>query len=164
MAYFVRKIARSKWSRSQPDDIDVRADAITSCLRTTRDTLSLWKISSEEEINHAALAIISSQDKFETIDLIILEQQKLEALNLKIVHSPQDGMTPIESLKETHFDLIELTYSKLGILKDYIITKVDGGKIIRFTRTKTIDIIKEAIKNKVLDPSILKDSLRNEIN
>ena len=51
MAYYIRKIARSKWQESQlSTDEDeaieevkrVKADAITNCIKTTGNKLSLW--------------------------------------------------------------------------------------------------------------------------
>lgn len=53
MAYYVRKISRSKWQENplSADKVKalqeikgVRADAITNCIKTTGDKLSLWKV------------------------------------------------------------------------------------------------------------------------
>lgn len=53
MAYYVRKIARSKWQENQlsankeqaiEEVKNVKADAITNCIKTTGNKLSLWRV------------------------------------------------------------------------------------------------------------------------
>jgi len=148
--YLIRKINRSKWF--QIDIIsnnDVSADAITNCLKTTKNTLSVWAIESEDDLNNAILAIVSNQDHIETIDVILLNDSELREQGITIIAS--SGNTPIESLRNIHRDLTELTFSKLGIIKEHIVERIRNEKLKRFTKGKLKKLLKDAIEKGFLE-------------
>ena len=68
MPLLVRKINKAKW---QQIDLtisnDASGDAITNCLKTKSNTLSVWMIDSENQIDDAFLALLANQDRIETI-------------------------------------------------------------------------------------------------
>ena len=70
MPYFVRKIARAKWSNESITDnpFDIPADAITLDLKTFTNTLSVWEVTDEGKVGDAVLAIASGFDRIETFD------------------------------------------------------------------------------------------------
>ncbi|MHA1789462.1 MAG: hypothetical protein ACTSXT_09565 [Candidatus Helarchaeota archaeon] len=143
------------------EDNDVSADAITNCLKTTRNTLSVWSIKNENDIDKAILAIASNLDHIETIDVVILNDSVLHNFGIKIIAST--GNTPIESLREFHRDLSELTFSKIGHIKDHIVERIRNNKLKRFTRGKLIKLLKEAIDKGLLELEDLNDSIRNKL-
>ena len=158
----IRKINKSKWFQIDiKNDDDVSADAITNCLKTTKNTLSVWSIEIEEDIETAILAIASNLDHIETIDVVILNDEKLQEYGIKIITSM--GNTPIDSLKEIHRDLAELTFSKLGQIKDHIVERIRNDKIKRFTKRDLKKILKNAIEKGFLELDDLNDSVRNKI-
>lgn len=155
----VRKINKAKWKKDE--DGDVMADAITHCLKTTKNTLSVWEIQSEEELNNAVLALVSNADHPDTIDIVLLDEAYLINEKLKIEKTP--GITKVESLKDTHKDIIELTYSKLGIVKNIISEKVDNNSDIRFTKRQLIKILKDAIKDGIIKKEDLKEGMQKKV-
>ena len=60
MSLLVRKINRAKWLQTDiAHGDDISADAITNCMKTTSNRLSVWEVESEARIEEAALAIAS---------------------------------------------------------------------------------------------------------
>jgi len=115
MSLFVRKIIKSKWYQTDIENgDDVSADAITNCMKTKQNTLSVWEIESPDELDNAVLAIVSQHQHLETIDVVKLDSVSL--VENEIVWVESRGLTPIDDLVDTHFDLSELTYPKLGII------------------------------------------------
>ncbi|MBC8185470.1 hypothetical protein H8E88_30645 [candidate division KSB1 bacterium] len=131
--YLIRKINKAKWFQIDiMNDDDVTADAITNCLKTTENTLSVWNIENEADIEQAVLAIAASLQHIETIDVVILSTDTLKQYDINIITST--GNTPIESLKEIHRDLSGLTFSKLSQIKDHIVERIRNEKLKRFTK------------------------------
>ena len=160
--YLIRKINRAKWFQIDIyNDNDVSADAITNCLRTTKNTLSVWNIASEDDVDKAVLAIISSQDHIETIDVVILNTEKIKEYEINIIAS--SGNTPIEEYKNLHRDLSELTFSKLGKIKDHIVERIRNDKIKRYTKGQLKKMLLEAIKSGKLKLDDLNDSIQNKL-
>lgn len=81
MGYLVRKFTRSKWGNPVPADYsNLNADAVTSCLRTTRNTLSVWRIENEKELDQAILAIAGTLERLQTFDIVSLDETEILAL------------------------------------------------------------------------------------
>lgn len=162
MSFLVRKINKAKWLQvdlSQTDDVS--ADALTNCLKTTKNTLSVWKIDSEEDLEQAVLALVANQDHLDTIDVVILQESSLSTYNLNIVASP--GETPVESLVEAHRDIADLTFSKMGSVKDHIVERIRNNHIKRFTVGSLKKLIKKAIEDGLIKKEDLKESIQNKI-
>ena len=101
----VRKITKSKWFQNDIlNGAEVSADAITNCLKTTKNTLSVWRVDNEETIEEAALAIVANQQYLETIDVVLLDEEYFLKYQIKIENT--EGNTIVEDLKNTHVDLI----------------------------------------------------------
>ncbi|CAD5246143.1 MULTISPECIES: hypothetical protein [unclassified Imperialibacter] len=162
MSLLIRKINRAKWPAEDVDyQSDVSADAITNCLKTTRNTLSVWQIDTEDDLEKAVLAIASNLQHLETIDVVILEEKHLSNYNIKIVATP--GKTPLEELVHSHRDLEELTFMKLGTIKDHIVERIQMDKFKRFTRTALKQLIEDAINTGKLKLEDLNPSIREKI-
>lgn len=162
MQRLVRKINKSKWLQVDIfTDYDVSADAITNCLKTTKNTLSVWSIEDDNFIESAVLAIVASQDRLETIDVVILEESILEK-DITIIES--DGLTPVLSLVKSHRDLGELTFAKLEIIKNHIVDRIRSEKCIRYTKGKTKQILLKAIDEGILKIDDLNESMKSKIS
>lgn len=158
----VRKVNRAKWMQADlVKGEDVSADAITNCMKTCQNTLSTWKINSQEEIDEAVLAIASAQDHLESIDVVPLKHEHLQENGVKSLKT--DGITPIIDLKEKHYDLADLSYKKLGIIAYHIADQIKKDKIFRYTVRKLRDILINAIKEGRLSSDNVKESLRNKL-
>lgn len=162
MSLLIRKVNKAKWVQSDiENDSDVSADAITNCLRTTRNTLSVWQINTEDDLDNAILALVSNQDHLEAIDVVILEEESIRQYNIRIVTTP--GETPIAELSQTHRDLADLTYSKLGIIKDHIVDRIRTNYLKRYTRGTIKKLLLAAIEEGKIELADLKESIRYKI-
>jgi hypothetical protein len=160
--FLIRKINEAKWFQIEiMEDNDVSADAITNCLKTTKNTLSVWHIENNNDINKAVLAIASSLEHIETIDIVVLTTESLREYDISIIAS--SGNTPIESLKEIHRDLSELTFSKLGHIKEHIVERIRNDNLKRYTKGKLKKILLEAIDKGILEFKDLNNSVRNKL-
>lgn len=159
MSLLIRKINKAKWFQVDIlTDNDVSADAVTNCLRTTKNTLSFWRIEDEGDLDKAILAIASCLENFDTIDVVILEERSIEQYNISIVASPGD--TPVTSLIDIHRELESLTFSKIGHIKDNIIERIRKEKLKRYTISSLKKLIQSAIDTGLLRREDLKEAIR----
>lgn len=162
MSFLVRKINKAKWYQIDiMESDDVSADAITNCLKTTKNTLSVWHIETEDDLEKAVLAIVANQDHLDTIDVVILDEPSLTNYNLNIVASP--GETPVISLIEAHRDIAELSFTKLGQVKEHIVQRIRNQKLKRYTVSSLKKILTNAINEGLLRKEDLKESIRQKI-
>ena len=159
MAVLVRKIQRAKWGEDIPIIPDAPADAITNCLKTTGNTLSVWKIESEVELNDAIIALATGQslDSFSKIDYVIIDECKLENTGLSMVD--YDGDTAFEEFVKKHKNIADLTYSKLGIVQNIIIECINSNKHKFITRTQIKQLVKSALESGKLQKDKLNPKL-----
>ena len=162
MPLLVRRINRVKWEQIVNTDIenDVSADAITNCLKTFNNDLSVWHIESDADIEKAILALItgSRQASLSTFDIVVIDEKL--ALNSGLSLADTKGDTVVKELVDTHKDLTKLTYSKLGVVKDLILDCIKDGKSTRrYTKSQLKKIINQAIS----DNKIAKDDLPIEL-
>jgi hypothetical protein len=162
MSFLVRKINKAKWYQINiMESDDVSADAITNCLKTTKNTLSVWHIETEADLEKAVLAIVANQDHLDTIDVVILDEPSLNNYNLNIVASP--GETPVLSLIEAHRDIAELSFTKLGQVKEHIVQRIRNQKLKRFTVSSLKKILTNAINEGILKKEDLNESIQQKI-
>jgi hypothetical protein len=130
-------------------------------MRTKNNTLSVWEIPSEEHIDEAVLAIISSSDHLETIHIAVIDKHNL--IQQGILCTSVEASTPVKDLNNTHYDLSELTYDKLGIIADHISDGFKQNKILEYRRRELKLILTEAIENKRLESSDLSEFILKKI-
>jgi hypothetical protein len=161
MSILVRRINRAKWEQiNNEDDIsDSSADAITNCLKTTNNDLSVWKIDTIEGLEDAILALITRPDqtKLSTLHYVLLDENIVLEKGLTLTE--EKGNTVVESLKDTHKNISKLTYSRLGIVKDLILDSLKDHEETFFTKAKLTKILNEAIKNGKVDKNTLNTEL-----
>lgn len=158
MSFLIRKIESQKWKQTDIfNGADVSADAITGSLRTTGNTLSLWEVYSEEEINEAILAIVSHFDKADTIDIVKIKPSDLEEKSLE--YERTEGLTAYEPFKKRHFNIKNLSYEKLGSVADIIVTCLRDKAELRIRRKE----IKDLIINSIEDGKIKKENLKQKL-
>ncbi|MDR1884565.1 MAG: hypothetical protein LBR26_17595 [Prevotella sp.] len=157
----VRKINKAKWFNDGKIIEDPSADAMTNCLKTTQNTLSVWLINSETEIEDAVLAIVSGQDHLETIDIVMLEDEYF--IKCEIRTEETEGLTPVFDLRNKHRDLASLDFWTLGMVAYHIIENIKKNKLQRFTEAKLKKIIKNAIANNRLRLTDLKEDIQKKV-
>ena len=162
MSLFIRKIDKGKWLQKDiPLDEDVPADAITKCMKTDHNTLSVWEISDEDNIDEAVLAIVSGGQHLDAIDVAPINTEHLEENKIDYIRT--GGRTPVKELVDTHRDLSNLSYKKLGIVAYHIADKIKDNQVKRYTRGRLKEILRDAIEKGRLRADELDDSIRKEL-
>jgi hypothetical protein len=162
MPFLVRKIDRGKWMQN---DIltgqDASADAITIDMKTSGNTLSAWQIPSEEQVLEAVLAMTTTGQHIEAQDFVVLNQEALATAGLQLQQCTM--ATPVTDLIDTHWNIINLTYSSLGILARFIIEEIKNGKNLRRTKGQLQKLIKQAIEDGRVDTDALSQNLKSKL-
>ncbi len=160
MGLLVRRINRAKWNQNNIEDKDdVQADAITGCLRTSTNDLSVWKIKDEAGLNDAILALITGkrQEKLSTLHYILIDESIISEKGL--ILNKTNGDTAVSELVETHLDISELTYKKLGIVKSIVLDSIKSKQSSSFSRKQLKELITEAISGGRLKKESLNENL-----
>jgi len=160
MALLVRKIEKAKWLQN---DIlageDVSADAITNCMKTRMNALSVWEIGGEEELHNAVLAMASQFQHLDTIDVVVLLPAAVAEAGLSVRGT--NGATPVKDLAGSHRDLVSLTYRSLGKLAGLIVDGIRQKNVHRYTKQQLKRLLEEAIQAGRLSRDQLQESLRS---
>ncbi|MBB1445211.1 hypothetical protein [Pseudoalteromonas sp. SG43-3] len=150
MSSLIRKVSKQKWINVITDEnAIVEADAITGCTRTSSNTLSVWLTDDEDfdsENNKKLIAALaSSADKPSTLDVVLLCQSSLEEAGVFVKDTP--GGSPYTEVNDRHRDLINLNYTKLGVVSDHIGERLRSDKSRRLTRKKVIELVRTYVNN-----------------
>lgn len=163
MSVLVRKIERNKWTQNEIiKGAEVSADAITNCMKTVGNALSVWQITDETKLEDAVLAIVSMFDHPDSIDVALFDERVVIDAGLQIVAKP--GKTPIEGLVQNHRDIAGLTYSTLGTMANLTVKCFKDDKIRRFTRFQLLKLFKDAIQRGIIRPDDLKEGIRSKLS
>ncbi len=160
-----RKVTKSKWDNQLDSSTGRRhiisADTITSCLRTSGNTLSVWNV---DDIGDAVLALACVNTSLSSIDIIILEKDFFNNINIDVENIP--AKTPVEDLINKHCDIVDLDYDKLGIISKEIANKIseNASFITRYTKKTVTNIIKKAIQDKRITIDMLNEELQTSYN
>jgi hypothetical protein len=167
--YVARKITRAKWTPPLIANSSnaIRADAITACLRTHRDTLSLWTCvdNSKDGAREPVLALASMFERIDSLEVVILDRSLLEGEGFHFEETKSD--TPVVSLKQRHLDLVNLTSNSLvrfaEILCPIIREKYGIGDTYTFTKKEVRKILADAVLAGQITQNDLQDKVREEI-
>jgi hypothetical protein len=160
MSFLVRKITRGKWSVGEHVEA-VNADAITQCMKTQDNTLSVWKIDDEKDLQNSILAMAAANDFLSKIDVVILSEQALLDREIPIATTP--GLTPCKDLVDTHRDLSDLNVTHLGLISDLIAEKIRKEEVHSFSLGTLKNILCSAIDSGKLTTESLSESVREKV-
>lgn len=160
---FARTIDLVKWNKSIKTGV-LWADASTS-LNTNNDTLSVWKVSNEQELGLAAIAYLTSRDfKLTSIHVTWIEEGCLISNNIK--WEQENASTKISNMVDKHFNLIGLKHDDIGAISNLIIQQIVNNKFKFFTEKNVKDLLINSIENNTLDiedlPRKVKKVLKEE--
>jgi hypothetical protein len=158
----VRKIERSKWRNGDLRELDlIPADAITNCMKTQGNTVSVWRVVDAGELNEAVLAMASEFDHLDSIDVVVLDHADLESAGLEIIETP--GRTPIIEIANMHRDVCNLNYRSLGCLAAFIAKCIRANEVTRIPRSELKQILIDAIREGRLLLEQLKERVREKL-
>lgn len=163
MTLYVRKITQAKWLQTKIlDGEDPSADAITNCIKTKNNTLSVWTIAAEADLDQAVLAIVAAGENLDSIDVVIFSEQRIDELGIS--HTQTDGFTPVTSLVKTHIDLENLNYTSLGQVANCVTEAFRTNKVKRYTKAMLKNVLENAINSGILQLNSLNDSLKAKLS
>ncbi len=170
MLSYVRQIEKAKWKPEEKLKVAcLPSDAITRCLRTLNNDLSVWQFNFDDDddkiIDEGVLALASGyqKTKIEAIDVVLLESRDLKKKHFKI--TLEDGKTHVKDLVEAHRNISNLTYAKLGKLAKIILKKLYKNiKVGQRTKLDTFKLMIKAFEEKRMEYNKLNKKMRNEIN
>jgi hypothetical protein len=162
MCLLLRKIEKAKWMQNKIlDGADASADAITSCLRTKDNELSAWEVPDESLVPDAVLAIVSTFDHLDTIDVVLLRQDAISEAGLEV--KPTEGVTALKEFATNHRDIVHLTYRTLGEMARLIVDAIRGGRVRRYTGGQLRDLIRTAICGGRISINDLCESVKHKV-
>lgn len=166
MNMLARKISRAKW---EPKEYlvasEIRADAISGCLRTTGDTLSWWQCTDDEkDIDEVALALAAGP-KFDTFDTIyVVRLPEAVLANAGLASESSEGETAVKDLRSRHKDLVRLDVERLVEVARILAPLIrSGDKVVRFTKAQLMTLVTTAIHEERLDENDLSQKLQEKL-
>lgn len=143
---FSRKISRAKWEKALEvckDNIDsFPADTLTSDMRTTGNTLSIWCVDNLEDTVLAMMA--NDNARLERIDILYMNSLK----NLETMKT--EGNTKVKELIDKHIDLVNLNYKSIGEAAKLFLTAYKEKSYKSYKKTEIKNILLRAIQeNKI---------------
>ena len=125
------------------DDVfAIPSTVILSSFKNDDNTISVWEINSEEELDEAVLALTTCFKSLDTIDVVTLEEEYLDKVTVEYEYS--DGLTPVKDLVHTHLNIKNLDYYKIGLISEYIIQRISLNKIKRYNLEDILTILRKA--------------------
>lgn len=170
MAYYVRKISRPKWQENQlsTDEIKaleelrrVKADAITNCIKTTGNKLSLWKVEEKSNSIEDIIPLIIGFDRPDTCDVIYISDEILLEEGITLEQSCEDANTPLDNLKKYHYNAIVKDYEGLGKFAKVVLKSLNNHK--RFKEKEVKTKLKEMLNNHEIEKEMISDKLYEKI-
>lgn len=171
MAYYVRKIARSKWQENQlsadekqaiEEVKSIKADAITNCIKTTGNKLSLWKVEEKRDLIDDIIPLIIGFERPDTCDIIYISDTMLAEEEIDLEQSPDDANIPIEELKKYHYNAIVKDYEGLGKFGKIILKSLNNHK--RFKGKEVKIKLKDMLKNHEIEENMISEKLYEKIS
>ena len=162
--FLARKIARAKWEPKQDlSEGEISADALTGDLRTTGNALSFWRCGkgAEDDVEEAVLAIATSGDRLDKIDIVWLDEADLRIDGQTLRNSP--GATPIKELANRHVDVCRLDCVRLGSIAHRAVASIQANRCRRLKRRQVRELVTTAVEQDRIDLDELPEHIRAEI-
>lgn len=166
--YYIRKLSKSKnieRLNAVNNVDDIPADILAQELKTSDNTLSLWKYSNEHtDMDDAIKSVILSSNEVRTTILLLLDDEKLNKYSLCKDES-EIGRTGYINENNLHVNIVNLTFKSikdvLTLYKELVSNKCNYMQIEKDDVYKHIH---EAYKNDKVDETKLDKKLREEIS
>ena len=158
----------SKWDQKtinlQRSDAGVSGDAISD-LRTQNNTLSVWKIDNQIDIEDAIVALALNRDDSSKLCYCLLDETDI--LNMGITSETYPGQAPglvDENILAKHFNLVSLDFWRLGFLAEYILLTIRNPSNIKIlTKKEILDLLTKYKNKNIISVDSMKESLRNNL-
>lgn len=162
--FLARSISAQKWqSHNNIGKRQISADAVTYDMRTTDNCLSFWLCdpSSESSLEDVALALASTRESVDRLDLVWLAEEQVKGMRVRI--DEVSGETPAKQLNNKHRDIAGIDVWRLARLGRGIATAVKATQWKRFTKKEVLEILLKAVKGGLIALSDLGEPLAGKI-
>lgn len=165
--FYIRKLSKPpnlQKIQLASDPANVPADFIGQEMRTSQNTLSVWRCESldEEGRRDAIKAALFASSEISATQFIVLDSDMLAAAGIKTCDNA--GKTAYKGLDHLHTDLCELTYEQIGkLLALYHETSRLAGRIPKIEKKEFQQIVLEAYESDCLDENAMNDHLQKAI-
>ncbi len=160
MSYYIRKITRAKWPEVDLEQIkpeNISADAITGCIRTTSNKLSLWKVENTDDNLNNILPLITGFDKPNRCEFVYISEKLIKDANIDLQQSSEDANTIFENLNDTHYNAVVNDYKGLGVFAEIVVKSL--GRYVRISEREVKDRLIQLIETGTINKKDLKDSM-----
>ena len=171
MAYYVRKIARSKWQETHLSSNEaqareevkrVKADAITNCIKTSDNKLSLWRVDDKKDSIDDIVPLIIGFERPDTCDVVYISEEVFSEEQITLEQSSDDANTPIEELKQYHYNAIVKDYEGLGKFAKVVLKSLDNHKRLKGREVKTK--LKDMLNNHEIEREMISEKLYEKLS
>ena len=171
MAYYVRKIARSKWQETHLSSNEaqarqevkrVKADAITNCIKTSDNKLSLWRVDDKKDSIDDIVPLIIGFERPDTCDVVYISEEVFSEEQITLEQSSDDANTPIEELKQYHYNAIVKDYEGLGKFAKVVLKSLDNHKRFKGREVKTK--LKDMLNNHEIEREMISEKLYEKLS
>ena len=150
MASFLRVIRQARWLK-HPDwewlsPCGIQSDALGD-LQTRNNRLSVYRVESDEETEQVVVALAANRDNLANLDYALFDHSQLTETQFAICQ--EDGETPDLRVNKWHYDIRNLTVSKLVELASV----VSSGCHVRVSKKEIEKLLRLAIRAGNLDKS-----------
>ena len=164
MVFLARKITRAKWEAKEGfSDGEIPADAVSTDLRTSGNSLSFWQCGSgtRGEVEEAALALAAASRHVDKVEIVWLSGDDLLTDGQKLVET--EGRTPVRSLIKRHIDVSLLDYERLGRIAHRIVASMQESRYCRLTRKRVTNLLATAVQQGEVELSQLEERVQIEV-
>jgi hypothetical protein len=153
--FFLRKITKSKWLPADKHTWlasgEIAADVLCD-FQTKLNTLSVYEIDDERSnLMRVVAAIAATRNSVQHLEYALIERKRIEEIGVKCIKI--GGKTGDEKVNDCHYDLIELSASKI----------VDIAKIM-FSESEKDVVFDKDIGNSILEGIQEGHIIESEIN
>ncbi|MCY4238613.1 MAG: hypothetical protein OXC93_09705 [Rhodospirillaceae bacterium] len=157
----LRKLDRkSRWLREGEEaenEASPPADALR-CLKSEQNTLSVFFVSDDEDVERAAAAMAASREGLDPFDYALLTEEALAFLQEQLEDTAGD--TKDDTVNEWHRDLAKLRVNHVSELANTIYAQ---GDIKRFTPGEVKRIVRAAVEHGFISDDDVHPNVRAKI-
>lgn len=170
MAYYIRKISRNKWQSTplsndeetaRNEILNVTADAITNCIKTTENKLSLWRVESKNDVIDDIVPIITAFERPDTCDIIYIDESFFNDEGIELEQSDTDANTPLNEFKQFHYNAIVNNYLGLGKFAKIVLKSLGNHK--RFKGKEVKSKLQDMLDKNEIEKGMISDKLYEKI-
>lgn len=153
MAFLIRKFSRAKWDSGKCPPCtakDLGADALTSCLRTYKNTLSVWATDSPKwgDFDSILAALFVSSDGPAKADVVLLDEKSIKDIEGVDLVKTSAATPAKKEVNERHRDIANLTLSRMESVAEEVLKELNknaNGNVKRYTQTAVLNLVYEEV-------------------